>query len=670
MVSVHSAAGAGGASRSEAPSRRKARNSFDASSDGGETKRFEVRNPLNTVPAAQLKVLTRVRKTHNSEILRRQFERQGATRNVADNHNNVGSQFLRHLFRVESDGVDEETAVAAAAAAQANSRSFCLRRPWQRHMWGAIKNSHELLAVFMAERKPGMGVSERLVIFLGTLQSQVMGVTLMFYQQQCYRLDSIFQEDGMSVSHMVQVRFFLLILASLFCVPVDTIVYSAFAANQFRQRVGPGDQKGSCCLTVCPRRNRGCIKSKTCTRIRTCGFIVPWVIVASQVAVCSAVSYCESAYVYNARWHPYLHLSHEEWSHLQLFRTFHLLTRTSYFLANSLQVTIMLTAADNSDDTMQGASQIPCHCRISHNSQQSDKWLAVVLSQLFFWLCISRPVSIVVGMVVSRPAKDGLVRVLTRVKSLTSKEQPETKMVAVARTATCSIDVDDATCSNIGDGGGVGGTLTDRSDCSANRNSQSESRKPHGEGAVVSLPPPPGGGMGHDLSKDEAKGNDGDGDDGATAAGGRNGSVEQRRSRMRKSVSRISKTRFGSAEGKKKAFTVESSSESKKKTPKRKGKKKRFDAEPSNVGGRSSSSQPVVAAVVPRGAAATIVDTTETAEFVGARPPAASMANTSESKDSRDSSSGGTRTGSEGNRKQDEDAATVFRGHRTASIAL
>jgi hypothetical protein len=84
----------------------------------------------------------------------------------------------------------------------------------------------------------------------------------------------------------------MLISATLFCIPVDLIVYTAFEVNQFRIRVNQDDTtRGSCCLVVCPRRHHGLIESKTCTRIRAFGFLVPWFIAASQVAICGAVCF-------------------------------------------------------------------------------------------------------------------------------------------------------------------------------------------------------------------------------------------------------------------------------------------------------------------------------------------------------------------------------------------
>jgi hypothetical protein len=582
------AAGAG----TPPPRRRRARNSFDTSTDGGETKGFEVRNPLNTATEEQREAFSLTPKRHDSVGLRRRFERQRATRNIDDNHN-VGTRIMRHLFLVETDGVEgDET--GDAAADDSSDHAFCLRRPWQRRVWGALKNSHNFLSIFMAERKPGMGVSQRLVLFLGTLQSQMMGVTLMYYIQQCYTYTSIFEEGGMDLSRVLAGRFAMLVLTSLFCVPVDVIVHSAFSVNQFRLRVDSEGKNGSCCLAVCPQRRHGCIKSKTCTRIRAFGFTMPWLIVTAQVAVCSAV-------------------------------------------------TIMLTAADhNGEGAAQGAEQVPCHCRISHNSKQSGNWLLMVVFQMFFWLCISRPLTIAVGMLVGRTAKAWFAKNKGKMKidvkgtmarfqrrSVTSKEQSwsETEMVgavtgvdqgvgggggtngeddtciAVSAPRTDSINLGDddyeprsyATSTggsveksgNIADDdddGGIGGTLNDRSERMVEMPGTKSNL------AAVTVPP---SSVESGLSKAETTDDDGNG------AGGTADIVPERRpASVRRSVSRR-KMRFGSTSTKK-SFLVESSNVESNSAAKRKtrGKKKTFDAGTSNVvvhGRKSSASQSTAA---------------------------------------------------------------------------
>ena len=71
------------------------------------------------------------------------------------------------------------------------------------------------------------------------------------------------------------------------------------------------------------------------------------------------------------------------------------------------QVIIMLTAADHDDRSQGGsASKVPCHCRIAHNENQSGRWFSMVVTQIFCWLCISRPASIALGLVAGRRAKE------------------------------------------------------------------------------------------------------------------------------------------------------------------------------------------------------------------------------------------------------------------------
>ena len=76
-------------------------------------------------------------------------------------------------------------------------------------------------------------------------------------------------------------------------------------------------------------------------------------------------------------------------------------------VAQPHQVIIMLTAADH-DDSAQGgtANEVPCHCRIAHNGNQSGRWFSMVVTQIFCWLCISRPASIALGLVAGRRVKE------------------------------------------------------------------------------------------------------------------------------------------------------------------------------------------------------------------------------------------------------------------------
>ena len=322
-------------------------------------------------------------------------------------HGYVAHSIL-HLFRVETDGVGgdgDDGATDAGAEAMEGMTGICLviftrvlRKPWQRRMcvamWNAMKANHELLAIFLAERKPGWGASQQLVVFLGCFASQVMGVTLFYHIHQCYALSSIFEEDSMAVSHLVEARIGMLISATLVTVPLDLLVSAAFVLNrneiEARQKGhGDGDVVGAAVdadgggiqsrSTVCLRRFRACrkrcLKSKACLRIRPFTFVLPWAVAAFQIAICSAV-------------------------------------------------TLVLTAAGSNGGGSANAEVVPCRCRISHSGQVSGRWFSMVVLQLFCWLCVSRPVMIALGLFASKPAaswfNDNKERLSVRLRRLST----------------------------------------------------------------------------------------------------------------------------------------------------------------------------------------------------------------------------------------------------------
>ena len=141
--------------------------------------------------------------------------------------------FTKGLFRVntgahQADAVVEMQNRHAAAASDPNSLCSCLRLPRLRLrlrlIWSGMKESHELLAIFMAQRQPGMGASERLALFLGCLESQLLGATLMYHLNACYTLTSIFEEDAMPLGDWMSARALMMLQTSLFTVPIDLIV--------------------------------------------------------------------------------------------------------------------------------------------------------------------------------------------------------------------------------------------------------------------------------------------------------------------------------------------------------------------------------------------------------------------------------------------------------------
>lgn len=146
-------------------------------------------NPLNTDDGV------RVRERHRRSVSGQRRQESGNL----ENNNNVGGggledhamggslrTFARRLFRVETsvetDEDEENEATDEDSSPTGVVSRVCLRYPWQRRWWSAMKGSHELLAIFTGRRKPGMGPSERLVIFIGCFYVNMLGTTIMFHQ--------------------------------------------------------------------------------------------------------------------------------------------------------------------------------------------------------------------------------------------------------------------------------------------------------------------------------------------------------------------------------------------------------------------------------------------------------------------------------------------------------
>ena len=111
----------------------------------------------------------------------------------------------------------------------------------------------------------------------------------------------------------------------------------------------------------------------------------------------------------------------------------------------------MLTAADH-DDSAQGgsANKVPCHCRIAHNGNQSGRWFSMVVTQIFCWLCISRPTSIALGLVAGKRVKvfyrdkvrEKKDRVRQRVSSIATdfKQQIKDRLGTARNSIVSSVD--------------------------------------------------------------------------------------------------------------------------------------------------------------------------------------------------------------------------------------
>ena len=286
---------------------------------------------------------------HNNPLAKRRSMESMRRRQTLTRERN-GRGLMRHLFRIETPQLEMEDSHSHAsdASGATNRHCCCLRRPWQRLLWSSLKNSHELLAIFLAKRTPDMGANERLVVFLACLESQLVAVTLLYYLHVCYELGSIFDEDSMPLYQLIEGRLAMVILTVLVTLPIDLLVSVALAVNKIQFATTDEHMCASC--PGC-RRN---FQDKTSKRCRGCLRHTPWAVLASVIVISSAAI-------------------------------------------------VLLTSADhNSDDNAPGAQTTPCNCRISHNDQQPLAWLLMIVAQTFFWLCVSRPFFIVLGVLGGR----------------------------------------------------------------------------------------------------------------------------------------------------------------------------------------------------------------------------------------------------------------------------
>jgi hypothetical protein len=299
---------------------------------------------------------------------------------------------MRQLFRIETPQLETEDSHSHAsdASGAANRHCCCLRRPWQRLLWSSLKNSHEFLAIFLAKRTPDMGATERLVVFLACLESQLVAVTLLYYLHVCYALGSIFDEDSLPLYQLIEGRLAMVILAVLVSLPIDLLVSVALAVNKIQFATTDEHMCASC--PGC-RRN---FHDKTSKRCRGCLRHTPWAVLASVIVLSSAAI-------------------------------------------------VLLTSADhNSDDNAPGAQSSPCHCRISHNAQQPLAWLLMVVAQTLFWLCVSRPFFIVLGVLGGRCNRKR--RRWSDARAL--KRASAASMASIGRRSTGGNDIEMVTTSN------------------------------------------------------------------------------------------------------------------------------------------------------------------------------------------------------------------------------
>ena len=98
-------------------------------------------------------------------------------------------RIVQQVFRVEGDTEDDGEGEAGEGE---GGGKVALLVWW----WGSMKESHEFLAIF-DRRQVERSVSLRLVFFLCSLNSQLLGVTMFYFLHVCYSFDTIF--DGTSM---------------------------------------------------------------------------------------------------------------------------------------------------------------------------------------------------------------------------------------------------------------------------------------------------------------------------------------------------------------------------------------------------------------------------------------------------------------------------------------
>ena len=70
-----------------------------------------------------------------------------------------------------------------------------------------------------------------LAIFVGCVESQLLGVTLLYYMHSCFTVASIFDDAGMAMGAWITNRLTMIVLALLFTVPIDLLVSTAFTGT-------------------------------------------------------------------------------------------------------------------------------------------------------------------------------------------------------------------------------------------------------------------------------------------------------------------------------------------------------------------------------------------------------------------------------------------------------
>ena len=103
----------------------------------------------------------------------------------------------------------------------------------------------------------------------------------------------------------------------------------------------------------------------------------------------------------------------------------------------SASLIVMMTAARQSgvDDGINVL--LPCRCRLSHNAQQSHQWVVMIMIQLGFWLCVSRPGFIAFVLVLSKCYEKTQQRRSTSLQTTSTNNVIE--MVSTSRHASTEV---------------------------------------------------------------------------------------------------------------------------------------------------------------------------------------------------------------------------------------
>ena len=262
----------------------------------------------------------------SSNNRRNEFARRRQQQHIAD-----GRSRVRRLFHVAS--AVETLELTDDESSNTTCGGLLLRHVWQRHTWAVMKESHELLAVFLSKRRNGLGAVERLAIFVSYTELQILVVTVTFDAYACNDMMTFFEGGEETRASWVFARLFLILFSNLLTIPVEFLVRAVFDAEVAR-RSARGQMKCSCCGS--------CANTNSCS-IGNWFKVVPWFIAALSSLSCALL----------------------------------------IILATSAK-----TGAGSPGEIL------PCRCQLTGTDEQMKDWEGMVFLQLVTWLCASRPFTI------------------------------------------------------------------------------------------------------------------------------------------------------------------------------------------------------------------------------------------------------------------------------------